>query len=375
MNNKHYLLALNRIPFITSVGVTALLARWPDLNELFCLTSSQMIKAGLSERIAHSIASFNFNLIEADLHWATAQNHHILCLWDTTYPSLLKEIPDPPPVLYAVGKIECLQAPMVAMVGTRKPTPMGLELATSMAFSLANAGLTVVSGLALGIDGQVHEGCLRANKPTVAVMGTGVDCIYPRRHLSLAKRITQKGLLLSEFPLSTPPSARHFPRRNRIISGCSLCTLVVEAAKRSGSLITAHLALEQNRDVMAVPGSVYNTQARGCHQLLQEGAKLVTSAEDVISELLNHPLVIQHGGLDTNTLAYSSSPGSKRHFEPLANDAENLVQCIDGLTTVDQIAARSGLSVEYVICALAELEITNTIRAVPGGYMRCVHER
>jgi len=210
--------------------------------------------------------------------------------------------------------------------------------------------------LALGIDAQAHIGCLEAGGQTIAVLGTGIDCIYPRRHLKLAEQIPQNGLLLSEFPLNSPPIAGHFPRRNRIISGLSLCTLVIEAAIKSGSLITAKMALEQNRDVLAIPGSIHNPLARGCHYLLQQGAKLVTSAKDVLDELR-----IEHHQITNDKPLFS-----------LASGNENLVKFIGfEMTSVDQIIIRSGFSVEQVTGELAELELLGTIMSVPGGYMRC----
>ena len=241
------------------------------------------------------------------------------------------------------------------MVGTRKPSIMGSETAWRFAFELAGKNITIVSGLALGIDAQAHSGCLAAGGKTIAVMGTGIDCIYPRRHVQLADKIGENGLLLSELPLQSPPIAGHFPRRNRIISGLSLSTLVVEAAVRSGSLITARLACEQNRDVLAIPGSIYNPQARGCHHLLQQGAKLVTTSNDVLDEL----------GIDYTKVV-------PEFVNTLASENKNLVKCIGfEVTTVDQIITRSGLNVEKVVCNLAELELQGVVKAIPGGYMRC----
>ena len=359
MNNKDYLLALNRIYSVGPRTVAKLLKRWPNLRELFELSASQMEQAGLPKAIATAIASFDISEIEADWRWQEALNHFLLTLGDADYPTLLKEIPDPPPVLYAVGNVSCFRQPTVAMVGTRKPSVTGSETARRFAFELAKKNITIVSGLALGIDAQAHSGCIEAQGRTIAVMGTGIDCIYPRRHGKLAEKICENGLLLSEFPLQSSPIAGHFPRRNRIISGLSLCTLVVEAAVRSGSLITARLALEQNRDVLAIPGSIYNPEAMGCHHLLQQGAKLVTSSADVLDEL---GIGYEQGAIE---------------FEfTLASENKNLVKCIGfEVTTVDQIITRSGLSIEEVVCNLAELELQGMIKAISGGYMRCTDER
>lgn len=355
MNNKDYLLALNRMHSIGPRTVAKLLKRWPTLAELFQLSAQQMEQIGLPKTIATTIALFNLQELEADWRWQEVPNHFLLTLSDAEYPPLLREIPDPPPVLYAVGDLSCFQQPTVAMVGTRKPSITGSETAWRFAFELAKKHTTIVSGLALGIDAQAHSGCIEAQGKTIAVMGTGIDCIYPRRHVRLAEKICENGLLLSEFPLKSPPVAGHFPRRNRIISGLSLSTLVVEAAIRSGSLITARLALEQNRDVLAIPGSIYNPEAMGCHHLLQQGAKLVTSSADVLDEL---GLGYEQGAIE---FAFN-----------LASENKNLVKCIGfEVTTVDQIITRSGLSVEEVVCNLAELELQGIVKAISGGYMRC----
>ncbi|MCX7116900.1 MAG: DNA-processing protein DprA [Legionellales bacterium] len=355
MNNKRYFLALNRIQQMGPRTVAKLLKRWPSLEELFLLTPSQMELAGVPSVMARNIGAFDFQQIEADLRWEDKKNQHILTWADVDYPALLKEIPDPPPVLYAMGDRSCLEFPTIAMVGSRKPSMTGAETARRFAFELAKKDMTIVSGLALGIDAAAHWGCLDANGRTVAVMGTGIDVIYPKKHVQLAEKIVEHGILLSELPLKSPPIAGHFPRRNRIISGLSLATLVVEAAIRSGSLITARLACEQNRDVLALPGSIYNPVARGCLHLLQQGATLVTTSQEVLDEL-GIPKVQER--TITNI--------------PLAHENQNLVQCIDfEVTTVDKIVVRSGLSVEAVVGDLALLEVQGMIKSVPGGYVLC----
>ena len=359
MNNKHYFLALNRINNVGPRTVLKLLTLWPNLEELFQLSAAQIEMAGLPKAVAAAIAAFDLHQVEADWRWQETQNNYLLTWCDPGYPPLLKEIHDPPPVLYAMGDLSSFQQPSVAMVGTRKPSITGSETAWRFAFELAAKNITIVSGLALGIDAQAHSGCLEAKGKTIAVMGTGIDCMYPRQHAKLASLITENGLLLSELPLQSPPLAGHFPRRNRIISGLSLSILVVEAAMRSGSLITARLALEQNRDVLAIPGSIYNPQSCGCHHLLQQGAKLVTTSNDVLDEL----------GIDCNI---DSNQERLQLSFTLARENKNLVKCIGfEVTTVDQMMARSGLGVEKVVCDLAELEIQGIVKAVPGGYMRC----
>jgi DNA processing protein len=358
--NTFYFVALNKIPRIGPRTISKLWAHWPNLKDLFKLSCTQMQQEGLPSKLAVAISQFNLNSIEEDLRWEEEAGHHLLTWESLHYPSLLKEIYDPPAVLYAIGELDCFKQPAIAVVGSRNPSILGKETARHFASDLALKQLTIVSGLALGIDAQAHEGCLAVNGKTIAVMGTGVDRLYPHQNRFIYDKIKQNGLILSEFPLKTPPTSGHFPRRNRIISGLSLATLVVEAAIKSGSLITARLALEQNRDVLAVPGSILNPKARGCHFLLQQGAKLVTSTQDIMEELgLNRKQALQ----TCTTLS-------------LATDNQNLVKCIGfEITTVDQIIMRSGLGIEDVVSSLATLELAGTIKAVPGGYMRCVNER
>lgn len=356
MDNKYYLLALNRINKIGPRFVLKCLKRWPNLSEMFRLPSQDLIKIGFSESLACSISNFDFRQVDDDLRWEQSPNNSLLTWCDEEYPWLLKEIHDPPVVLYAKGDLSCFNTQKIAMVGTRKPSVIGSETAWNFAFELASKGITIVSGLALGIDAKAHGGCLEANGRTIAVMGTGIDCIYPYRHRALAAQICEKGLILSEFPLKSPPIAGHFPRRNRIISGLSSATLVVEAAVRSGSLITARFALEQNRDVWAIPGSIHNTQARGCHHLVQQGAKLITSCKDILDEL----------GLDQNNIERVVSKDS------IACENKQLVMSIGfEVTDIDKIIRRSGLSIKEAMCGLAELELQGIINAVSGGYMRC----
>jgi DNA processing protein len=352
ITNLPYFIALNRIATVGPRTVAKLIKRWPNLAEMFALPINALIEAGLPSNLANAIESFDLALIDEDLKWSNQDHQHILCWESPFYPKLLKEIHDPPVVIYAKGDITALNNPMLAIVGTRKPSITGSENAKYFAKSLAMESITIVSGLALGIDAQAHLGCLEAKGKTIAVMGTGLDCIYPYRHRDLAARITENGLLMSEFSLKSPPIAGHFPRRNRIISGLSLATLIIEAAIRSGSLITARFALEQNRDVLAIPGSIHNPQARGCHHLLQQGAKLVTSIADVLDTLQ-----IQN----------------KDNIKSLSTKADQgLMQWIGfEMTTVDQLMLRSQRKIEDLIGELSNLELQGLVQTVPGGYIRC----
>jgi DNA processing protein len=293
----------------------------------------------------------------------------VLTLGDADYPASLLDIPDPPLMLYAMGQtaqLATLRAEQaLAMVGSRNPTPQGAENARTFACSLAASGLTVVSGLALGVDGAAHEGALQGALQTgplatIAVVGTGLDRVYPRQHRDLAHRIAQNGLILSEYPLGTPPLSPNFPRRNRLISGLSQATLVVEAALQSGSLITAKQALEQGRDVMAIPGSIHSTQAKGCHALIKQGAKLVESAQDVLEELrLPTPAAQQLLDLTEPSPEDGAS----------GQDTERILLRALGHDPVglDALQARCGWPTAQLQAQLLELELMGQVGRLPGG--------
>ncbi|OGV30855.1 MAG: DNA protecting protein DprA [Legionellales bacterium RIFCSPHIGHO2_12_FULL_35_11] len=360
--NTRCLLALNQINGLGPKTILKCLARWPNLVELFNLSFVELLAVGFSESIAKRIYQFNLNIIDNDFYWQAKEPNRKIITWlDEDYPALLREIPSPPIVLYLKGDSSALHKLAIAIVGTRKPSISGHENARKFAFALGERGVVVVSGLALGVDTQAHIGCLDATGITIAVLGTGIDVIYPGRNVNLANKIGNNGLLISEFPLKTAPKAGHFPRRNRIISGLSLATLVVEAAIRSGSLITARFALEQNRDVFAIPGSIQNMQAQGCNYLVQQGAKLITSIDDILDEL-NLSSVTNI----SNEIVQKTVPKNK-----LTCENNSLVKYIGfELTSVDQIVVRSGKSLNDVVRDLAELELEGIVGAVPGGYMR-----
>lgn len=356
MNTLTYLLALNRMPLIGPITIGKLLKRWPNIQDLFQHSTENLLQAGLPKNLAETIKNFDLSTVNEDIKWLEASpDHHILSRDSKEYPALLKEIHDAPILLYAKGNLSAFNQTTLAMVGSRNPSVTGSENAKNFAREIAAFGVTIVSGLALGIDGQAHLGCLEAGGQTVAVLGTGIDCIYPRRHLQLAQHITEKGLLISEFPLQSQPIAKHFPRRNRIISGLSSCTLVVEAAIKSGSLITAQMALDQNRDVLAIPGSIHNPMARGCHYLLQQGAKLVTSASDVLEEL---------------KIDHTPSPAPTDKKNKISYKSMMLQYIGNETTSIDQIISRSGMDLEKVLGELAMLELNGAISAVPGGYTK-----
>lgn len=297
-------------------------------------------------------------LIAGTLAWLTAdaaEPRFVITLGDPLYPAALLETADPPLLLYAQGRIERLHGPMFAIVGSRNPTPQGKVNARAFATHLSNAGLTIVSGLAAGIDGAAHQGALEGTSGTVAVVGTGLDRVYPRRHLELAHRIASDGLLLSEYSLGTPPLPPHFPQRNRIIAGLTRGTLVVEAALQSGSLITARLATEAGRDVFAIPGSIHAPQSRGCHVLIKQGAKLVDTAQDVLEELRMGTIAASAPEPAENTDPLLEALG----FDPVALEA---------------LVARTGFSAEALSARLLELELDGHVARLPGQlFQRIAH--
>ena len=286
----------------------------------------------------------------------------VITLGDPAYPASLLEMVDTPLMLFAQGRLELLQAPCVALVGSRNPTPQGKDNAFAFAQALSAAGMTVVSGLAEGVDGAAHEGALAGQLgSTIAVVGTGLDRVYPRKNLDLAHRIAQQGLLVSEFMLGTPPLPGNFPKRNRIVAALSRGTLVVEAALQSGSLITARLASEMGREVLAIPGSIHSPQARGCHALIKQGAKLVETAQDVLEEL-----------------NWSAPPGRAATVEDgqgvapqyqAANDEEESLLTAMGYDPVSQdaLSARTGMGPAALGARLLELEMMGQVSRLPGA--------
>lgn len=330
--------------------------------------SSLWRQLGLSEPTCNYLGSPNERAIDQQLTWLTSDlNHHLILFTDERYPAQLREIADPPALLYIVGNPETLLTPQIAMVGSRNPSHSGRETAFAFAQALSQAGLTITSGMALGIDAASHQGALTGNGRTVAVLGTGVDIIYPAGHRQLAAEIAQTGALVSEFPLQTPPINYHFPQRNRIVSGLSLGTLVVEATARSGSLITARLATEQGREVFAIPGSIHSPMAHGCHLLLRQGAKLVETSIDILEE------ITQFQPLLTSKPPKSAYNNSKN---PLDESGRKLLECVGfEATSIDTLVARTGFAVEQVASALMILELAGHINSTPSGYSRVTHER
>jgi DNA processing protein len=347
-------LVLLRVPGLGPVGIRELLEHAGGLERLF-----REPPPDLNPALAGVLRRPDWAAVEVDLAWADGEQRHILPLTDPRYPPLLGALPDAPPVLFVLGAPSVLSTPQLAMVGSRNPTPSGAETAYAFARHLAGAGLVITSGLALGVDAASHKGALDAPGQTIAVAGTGLDRVYPARHKGLAHAIAVEGALVSEFPPGTPPLPHHFPRRNRIISGLSAGTLVVEAALGSGSLITARTAVEQGREVFAIPGSIHNPLARGCHRLIREGAKLVETAGDVLEELAP-----QFRAALAQPAAADPSPCVE-----LAPAACRLLESLDQApTSVDLLVERSGLTAETVSSMLLVLELQGYVATVSGGY-------
>ena len=295
-------------------------------------------------------------LVDATLRWLEGQNRHLVALGDARYPEPLLHVHHPPPVLYAEGRLELLAAPALAIVGSRNATSQGVRDAELFARAIASRGIAIVSGLALGIDAAAHRGGLAAPGSSIAIMGTGPDIRYPPDNYSLAQALAERGCLLSEFPLGTPPVARNFPRRNRLISGMSKGVLVVEAGLPSGSLTTACLALEQGREVFAMPGSIHAPHSKGCHWLIKQGAKLVEDVQDVLVEL--------------GWSAPAAPPGIEE------SEPDDVLEALGfGPASLEQLAARTGLEAARVAARVSMLELEGSVVPLPGGNFQRVAPR
>jgi DNA processing protein len=319
---------------------------------------------GISLAVRNALYQPDWALIESDLKWLSQPDRYVVIRGDDDYPELLEQIPDPPELLFVQGDVDLLSQWQIAIVGSRNPSTSGHEAAFEFSKYLAECGIVITSGLAMGIDAAAHKGALAAGGKTIAVVGTGLDRVYPAKHRDLAHVIVNNGAMVSEFPLGTPPQANHFPRRNRIISGLSLGALVTEAAIKSGSLITARMAMEQGREVFAIPGSIHNPLARGCHKLIREGAKLVETAQDILEEL---------GPLSAVQRTKLKSEASQ-DIEPIQRD-DDYQLLLDKLgydpIQIDVLIERSGLTADVVSSMLLLLELQGQVESLPGGrYVR-----
>jgi len=396
MTHLKYWLALNRTPYIGPVSFKSILDVVDSPKEVFDNINLIAQQVKLNSRSLAYIKNPDWDDIEKELAWAEVKNNHIITLNDDRYPQRLAEIQDPPPLLYVHGNAKVLNQPQLAIVGSRNPSPSGKECAFQFAKHLAEQNITITSGLALGIDYESHCGALAANNsitdmsvsPTIAVIGTGLNRVYPAKHRQLAHDIVSAGgALVSEYPLDTPARKEHFPKRNRIISGMSMGVLVVEAAQKSGSLITARYAGEQGRDVFAIPGSIHNPLAKGCHSLIRQGAKLVEKAEHILEELAPQPLSLGrktdtdvnkdqnqelalHFGLEINGRTDKETK-PEVPLEMKQKLGEEYLSLLTHLgfepTPVDTIVERSRLTPESVSSMLLVLELQDYVESLPGG--------
>ena len=387
-------IALWRVSGVGSKSFQKLLNNIGDPVSVFSSNMSTLTQAGISEKLAHAIldAKKDQEMATPDIEWLNAaEDHHIITIQCDEYPELLKRISDPPPLLYVHGQLSLLKDPQIAIVGSRNPTQGGTNNAYEFAKHLGQTGFCITSGLAMGIDGSAHTGALEVEAPTIAVIATGIDRVYPAKHREMSHKIADNGAIVTEFPIGTQPKSSNFPRRNRIISGLSYGTLVVEAAQKSGSLITARLAMEQNREVFAIPGSIHNPLARGCHQLIRQGAKLVETAQDIMEEMasvidINSLLSDQQvssssaneKSTDNKEAFGADSASSKPNTENQAIDSNKNIQTDDDQQiilqemgfdpiSIDQLVVRTGINTASLSASLLMLELQNQIASNGGG--------
>ena len=356
-------LALMKAPGLGPVGIQQLLARWGSIDALFKAPIDAWRQEGLSTAVIEALLHPSNDAIDKDLMWSQQEGHHIITWDDACYPANLREIPAPPAVIYVKGQRNALQGNAIAIIGSRKATRCAQAFAHQLADTLSQENIIIISGLAMGVDAAAHRGALHSHGRTIAVLGHGLQTIYPKSHRSLAESMVSHGALLCEYGVGVSPQAYHFPHRNRLISGLSKAVVVVEATRQSGSMITVNHALDQGREVFAVPGSLGNPAASGCHFLIKQGAQLIESASDILEAL---------GWSNTEQAAFCSQKdqvGSSR----LGLDCWQwkLLECVDyKMTTLDELTHRSGCSMAEVNTALLLLELKGYITKVCGGYAR-----
>ena len=371
MEDARHWLALARSPG-GRAALGTLLDRLGSPAALFAAKPSTLTAAGLDAESAARFSAPDWAAIDADLAWLESSGTTLIARGAADYPPLLALAPDPPLVLFVRGRAEVLTLPSLAIVDSRNPTAPGRRDAEAFATTLGGAGFTIVSGLALGIDAAAHQGALAADAPTVAVCATGLDRVYPARHRELAVRIMERGALVSEFAPGARPLRHHFPLRNRIIAGLSLGTLVVEAAARSGSLITARLAGEAGRGVFAIPGSIHNPLAKGCHRLIRDGATLVENAADVVAELGNIAGIMLGAPSPQSERAADAARAAPSDADAADPERARVFAEVDWAPTpIDHIVERSGLPMAVVSSTLLMLELQGRVAAQAGGrYVR-----
>ncbi len=358
-------LTLLRTPGLGSRGMRVLLRDAGSIEAALERARKNGVPGG-GTRARHWLRAPDAGRLRADADWLAVPGHRLLCCTDEDFPPQLEHMPDPPAALFVAGDAGLLLHPQLAVVGARNASPAGARNATAMAQALSVSGLVITSGLAEGIDAAAHRAALEAGGGTVAVVGTGPDRVYPRHHAKLAQSIVEQGVLVSEFAPGTSARAGHFPRRNRIIAGLALGTLVVEAGMRSGSLITARLAAEAGREVFALPGSIHHPLARGCHRLIRDGACLVETVDEILALLA--PLARAQGRELSSRLARAAPARGRPPPEPADPGHGQLLAALGhDPTTLDEVCQRSGLAVAQAASMLLELELSGIVASQPGG--------
>ena len=346
--------------YVSVAELLTLKERFGEVEDIVRQSEQRLRDAGLADKKAKAVSSPNERALEAAMRWLDTEPHSIVAHGSDEYPEMLSQLRGAPLLLFVNGDRDALHLPSLAIIGSRNPTRGGVRNAVEFSRYLARSGYAIVSGLAQGIDTAAHRGALEVGGRTVAFLGHGIDRVYPARNHDLAHQIAETGALVTEYPLGAAPDKRHFPERNRLISGLSLGTLVIEAARRSGSLITARLAAEQGREVFALPGSIHNPLARGCHELIRQGAKLVETAADIGAELA--PLT---GHLQQSVME------STENKSPLADDDDDYTELRKHLshdpTTIDELENQSGLTIDQLSSMLLILELHGEVESLSGG--------
>ena len=354
--------ALTRCPCLSPTTLTRAFDTLDGAAGIIAASDSLRARARLPPPAREFLRGDSAQPTAHECAWLGGPQHHLLPFSDPRFPKMLLAIPDCPIALYVVGAAEALSDPQIAIVGSRNPTPQGKQTAHDFAQFLAGRGLAITSGLAEGIDSAAHAGALAAQGCTLGVLGTGIDIVYPRANATLRDAIGKFGALVSEFPLGSPPKKCHFPRRNRLIAGLALGTLVVEAARRSGSLITARFAGEQGREVFAVPGSIHNPLARGCHDLIRQGAKLTETAHDILREL-------DFSAFFSAQQCHPGAPAEPANLEAGMDKDQKIL--LDALgfdpTDLDGLVVRTGFKAQAVSSMILILELEGHVQAAPGG--------
>ena len=364
-NDLVHWFALLRAPSITTASIYRILDEFGSLENIFHMDAESLLRSGLPPKTVNSLRHPDWNAVDEDLEWHRQSDHHLITCIDDRYPVLLKEIHDSPPALYLSGDAGILSSMQISIVGSRRPSVDGRRNTVFFAGMLARLGLTITSGLAAGLDSEAHKSALAAEGKSIAVLGSGLNHIYPKSNIKLSQQIIEKrGAVISELPPDFGPRPMNFPRRNRIISGLSLGTLVVEAAANSGSLITARCAMEQGREVFAVPGSIHNPLTRGCHELIRQGANLAENVNDILVEIGPLASLVSRGGQDRHE--------DDKKIKGLDELDKLLLDNIGSRPVpIDSLVEMTALTVPVVSARLLKLELAGLIVSAPGGtYLR-----